>query len=158
MADPTCTFDAEILQPEEYPNGSYIELPFSVRDVFGTKARVPVKGTVDGVPFRSSIAPMGDGCHAMIIPQAMRKSIGKTHGDTVHITLERDNEERTVELPDDFAGLLADNEQARRFFDSLSYTHRKEYVQWITSAKKEETRVARLAKSLAMLESGVKHP
>jgi len=158
MSEPVISFDVEILQPEDYPNGSYIEVPFNVEEKFGTKARVPVKGTIDGVAFRSTISPMGGGCHVMVIPQAMRKNLGKTHGDSIHITMERDNEERTVELPDDLEALLSNHADAREFFETLSYTHKKEYVQWITSAKRETTRMERLNRTLSMLESGVKHP
>jgi uncharacterized protein YdeI (YjbR/CyaY-like superfamily) len=44
------------------------------------------------------------------------------------------------------------------FFEELSHTHRKEYCRWITEAKKEETRVARSEKAIAMLKQGIKTP
>ncbi|MEI6822222.1 MAG: YdeI/OmpD-associated family protein [Bacteroidota bacterium] len=69
----------------------------------------------------------------------LRAKIGKNHGDIVSITLEEDVEKRIVEIPDDFKEILDNNKEAFDFFNNLSFTHRKEYVNWITSAKKIET-------------------
>jgi uncharacterized protein YdeI (YjbR/CyaY-like superfamily) len=91
------------------------------------------------------------------ILRSIREQLGKQLGDRVDVTLWKDEEVRTVEVPADFATLLR-REKLRSFFDSLSYTHRKEYCRWITGAKKEETRKARLAKSVDMMRKGVKTP
>src|SRR5437588_4039830 len=73
--------------------------PFDVLTVFGTKARVPVRGTINGVPFRSSLCNMGSG-HLMGINRELRTSAKCGAGDTVDVVLERDREERVVEVPD----------------------------------------------------------
>ena len=76
---------------------SWLNPPFEVVEVFGTRARVPVRGTINGFPFRSSLMPMG-GCHGMPINQALRKGAGVEDGDTISVVMERDDAERTVEV------------------------------------------------------------
>ncbi|MFD0675673.1 MULTISPECIES: YdeI/OmpD-associated family protein [unclassified Paenibacillus] len=66
--------------------------------------------------------------------------------------------ERTLEIPDDLQHVLNENPQAKEFFDGLSFTSRKEYVRWVTDAKREETRTSRVAKSLEKLREGIKSP
>jgi hypothetical protein len=135
--------------------GVFVCVPFDVQEVFGTRARVPVKATIDGEPYCGSLAPMGGG-HMMGVLKAIREKIGKQVGDTVHIVLEQDTEERTVEVPADLQKALNKNKTAKTFFEKLAYTHRKEYVKWIEEAKKEETRARRIEKTIEMLEEGKK--
>ncbi|HTY35865.1 MAG TPA: YdeI/OmpD-associated family protein [Bacteroidota bacterium] len=66
--------------------------------------------------------------------------------------------ERTLDIPEDVDRLLRNHPPLKRYFDALSYTHRKEYVRWIASAKKDETRKARLGKMVEMLRGKLKHP
>lgn len=150
-------FDAQI-QPHENLDAGFIEMPFDVEKEFGRKGQVKVKATFDGVEYRGSLVRMGHPCHLIGITQKIRKEIGKGPGDTVHVVITADDEPRTVELPADFVKLLSSSGKAGKFFDSLSNTHKKEYAQWITSAKKEETRARRLEKALSFLENGKKEP
>lgn len=76
-------------------------------------------------------------------------------GETVQVELELDTKPRTVRLPKDLASALDD--EARAAFDRMSYTHRKEYVEWIREAKREETRRRRIAKSVALIREGKPH-
>ena len=87
----------------------------------------------------------------------IRDRVGKKPGDTVHVVLWKDEEERTVEVPGEFQKLMR-KDKLLPFFEQLSYTHRKEYCRWITEAKKEETRLKRLAKAIEMLRKGIKTP
>src|ERR1700690_1119739 len=72
--------------------------PFDVVEVFGRKGRVPVKGTINGFPFRSSLMNMGDG-HMMVVNAQLRAGAECKAGDTVSVLMELDVEKRTVELP-----------------------------------------------------------
>jgi uncharacterized protein YdeI (YjbR/CyaY-like superfamily) len=85
------------------------------------------------------------------VTKAVRESIGKSVGDRVHIVLERDREPREVEPPADLTEALDADPEARAFFDALSYTHRREYVEWIVEAKRPETRERRVRQALEML-------
>lgn len=131
--------------------GAYVEIPFDVEQVFGRK-RVPVKATIDGEPYRGSLVRMGEPCHMLIIRKDIRARIGKEPGDDVHVTVEEDLQPRVVEPPPDFARALGTNTAARAYFEGLSFTHQREYVDWITSAKRDATRVGRIEKAIAMLE------
>ena len=132
-------------------------VPFDVQEAFGTRARVPVCGTINGFAYRSSIMNMGEG-HMMVVNREMREAAGVKAGDVVEIVMAHDTAERTIEAPPDFKKALAAGKRAKGFFDTLSYTHRKEYVRWITSAKRPETRATRIARSIAMLNKGTKTP
>jgi len=115
--------------------------------------RVPVRGTINGFPFRSSIVPMG-GCHMMAVNKGMREGAKVKSGDTVSVVMERDEEPRIITPPTDFARALKANKDAQAMWDKLSYTHRKEYAQAIEEAKKPETRTRRIEKAIAQLAAG----
>lgn len=129
-------------------------VPFDVQKVYGTRARVPVRGTINGFPYRGSIFPAGDGKHYMVVNGKIRMGANLKGGETVSVTMERDEEPRTVAPSADFARALKANQQARTTWEGLSYTHRKEYTEWIEEAKKPETRVRRIAKAVEALEAG----
>jgi hypothetical protein len=138
-------------------DGCAVYFPYDVEQEFGTRGRVPVKATFDGVPYTGSLIRYGAPQHMLPILKAIREQIGKQPGDVVEVTLTRDLSERTVEVPEELAKLLK-KEKLLAAFESLSFTHRKEYVRWITEAKREETRRMRLTKAVEMLHSGVRTP
>src|SRR5437763_8052335 len=72
--------------------------PFDVPAAFGAKGRVPVKGTINGFPFRSSLMNMGSG-HMMVVNAALRAGAHCKAGDTVDVVMERDDAKRTVAVP-----------------------------------------------------------
>jgi uncharacterized protein YdeI (YjbR/CyaY-like superfamily) len=95
---------------------------------------------------------MGGLDHVLGVLKGIREKIGKDVGDTVAVEIEADTEPREISLPEDFALALKEDGSARAFFESLSYTNRKEYVVWIESAKKQETRERRLQASIELLQ------
>ena len=137
--------------------GACIYFPYDVEKEFATRGRVPVKATFDGVPYTGSLMNCGAPQHMLGILKSIREQIGKGPGDMVEVTIEKDEAERVVEAPADFEKLLK-KEKVWTAFDQLSYSHKKEYVRWITEARREETRLNRLAKSVEMLRNGVKTP
>ena len=138
--------------------GAFVVFPYDVEKEFGTKGKVPVKATFDGVAADTvSLIRMGMPQHIVGVAKAIREQIGKQPGDTIQVELWKDEEERTVEVPPEFQKLLK-NEGLLPFFEKLSFTHRKEYIRWITEAKKEETRLRRIEKAVEMLKKGVKTP
>jgi len=137
--------------------GACVYFPYDVEKEFGTRGRVPVKVTFDGVAYAGSMVKYGAPQHMLGILKNIREQIGKGPGDMVDVTLEKDESERTVAVPAELEKLLK-KEKVWAAFDKLSYTHKKEYVRWIEAAKREETRANRLSKSVEMLRSGVKTP
>jgi len=149
---PKVSFVATIIQHEGM-NAGYIEFPYSVQEVFGTRGMVKVKALFDGtVEYRGVLSNMGTGCHILILTQEIRRKLGKTFGDAVSVELEKDLDVREVIVPEYVQDLLDENPDERTFFEKLSYTHRKEYINWITSAKKEETRAKRLVSFIEKLQ------
>ena len=69
-----------------------------------------------------------------------------------------DTVNRVVNLPEDLAQALAENKEAFVFFETLSFTNRREYVHWVTSAKRTETREKRVLETVARLDKGLKNP
>ena len=133
--------------------GAFVEVPFDVEEVFGSK-RARVKALIEGVPYRGLLVRMGGPNHILIILKGIREQIGKTFGDEIQVTVEPDLEERVIEIPKDLMKELKKDKEAKTFFDKLSYTHRKEYVNWVTEAKKAETRQSRIIKAIEMLKKG----
>jgi hypothetical protein len=134
-----------------------IQIDFDVEKAFGKRGRVPVRGTLNGAPFRGSLFPMG-GCHFMVVNRYLRAAAGVSGGETVPVVMERDDEPRTVEPPADFARALLGSKEAQAVWDKLSYTHRREHVEHIEEARKPETRQRRIEKSVTLLAAGRKEP
>jgi hypothetical protein len=144
---------------EKDPAGSVatgINVPFDVLKVFGSRARVPVRGTINGFAYRSSIFPMRGGKHFMVVNGKVRAATNLKGGETVTVTMERDDAPRIVTPPADLLRALRSNKEARATWEKLSYTHRKEYVQAIEDAKRPETRARRIAKTIEALAAGKK--
>jgi len=151
------TFLAELKKVADI-DASYVEIPFDVQAVYGQK-RVKVKASIDGVTYQGSLVRMDKAQpHTLIITQAIRRLINKQPGDRVSISLEPDKEERTLGIPTELAHLLAAHPSEQAFFNQLSYTNRKEYVQWLVSAKRAETQIKRLDLILIKLKARLKNP
>ena len=129
--------------------------PVDVIEYFGTRGRVPIRGTINGFAYRSSLMPM-DGCHVMPVNKALCKGAGAGPGDLVEVVMERDGEERTVEVPAELEKELTKSKKARERWDGLAFTHKKEMALSISGAKQEETKKRRLAKVMDVLKSGKK--
>jgi len=149
------TFSATIEDADG--GGAYVPIPFDVEQTFGKK-RVPVKATIDGVPYNGSLVRMGGKCHILGILKSIRNEIGKQVGDIVEVVLEEDTSPRVVDVPPDFLQALRFSPEAGQAFDALSFSHKREYVEWITEAKRIKTRERRIAKAVEMLSRGEKHP
>lgn len=130
--------------------GAYIVLDESVRLALGGGGRIPVLARINGVEYRGTATRMG-GVFCLGVTRKVRAAANAEPGDSVRVALRSDEEPRVVDPSPDFAKALKKHKAARDAFDALSFTLRKEYVRWIESAKKEETRRNRIAKAIAML-------
>jgi hypothetical protein len=127
--------------------------PIDVVEVFQRKGRVPVKGTINRFPFRSSLMNMGDG-HMMVVNAELRAGAKCKAGDTVTVAMELDKDKRTVEVPGWLKKVIDRDPKAREFWPKLSFTHQKEYVREIEGAKRSETREKRIAAMMDALRKG----
>ncbi|MEJ3747774.1 YdeI/OmpD-associated family protein [Actinomycetes bacterium KLBMP 9797] len=126
------------------------QVPDSLVDELGGGKHPKVAVTVKGYTFRTSIARMG-GSFWLGVSAERRMAAGVRAGDVLDLEIVLDTAPRTVEMPDDLAAALAADQAARAFWDTLSYSKQQWHVAQVTSAKKAETRAARVAKSVAML-------
>ncbi|MBA4054030.1 MAG: hypothetical protein C0490_04895, partial [Marivirga sp.] len=116
---------------------------------------VKVRGTIDGYEIRKyHLMPMGNGKLFLPVKAEIRKKINKKEGDLVHVILYPDNE--PLEVPEEMLLCLKDEPAAFSFFNSMSESEQKFYIQWIYSARKDETKIDRLAKSINRLMQGLK--
>jgi bifunctional DNA-binding transcriptional regulator/antitoxin component of YhaV-PrlF toxin-antitoxin module len=125
-------------------------LPFDTRDVWG-KARVPVKVTINGYSWRSTVGNRG-GQQYIVVNAEARRNAGVKAGDSVTITLEPDTEKREIQIPMELRKGLGTKLSGK--LDRLACSHKKEFIVWYSGAKKEETRTRRVEKMKQMLSSG----
>jgi bifunctional DNA-binding transcriptional regulator/antitoxin component of YhaV-PrlF toxin-antitoxin module len=135
---------------EKHPSmeATGITIPFDVENVFGAK-RVPVRATVNGAVYRGSIVRMG-GKYMLGIPKAFRDEAGIAAGDTIKVTIEADDQPRTVEVPKDLTAAIK-KAGLSSAWEKLSYTHKKEHARAVEEAKRPETRTKRIEKAIEML-------
>jgi len=106
--------------------GTYVLFPYDTSQEFGTKGKVPVKVTFNGLPCTGSLIKYGYPLHSLGVPKAIREQTRKGPGDTIEVVVWKDEEVRTVEVPAKFEKLMK-KEGLLPVFKELSYTHRKEY-------------------------------
>ncbi|NBA86488.1 DUF1905 domain-containing protein [Emticicia sp. CRIBPO] len=142
------TFTTILLTAKKTATG--IEVPEEVVEQLAAGKKTAVKVTINGHTYRSSIASMG-GVYMIGVSAEVREKAGVSGGDSLTVELELDTEVREVELPEDFKAALEQNPQAKAFYESLSYSNKRRYVEPIGLAKTEETRARRIEKAVADL-------
>ena len=117
------------------------EIPQDKKAPFGW---VKVKGSIDNYTFHDyRLMPMGNGHLFLPVKAAVRKKIGKEAGDFIQVVLFKD--ESDLQIPQDLLLCLADEPLAHEKFFKLKESVQREFIQWLSAAKKEETRVERIA-------------
>lgn len=144
-------FRAELLSSGKTATG--FEVPEDVVEGLGGGKHPKVVVRVKGYEFRTSIARMG-GRYLLGVSSDRRAGAGVSAGDVLDVEVELDTAVRDVELPDDLAAALAEEPEAARFFESLSYSKQSWHTLQVTGAKKPETRAKRVAASVATLREG----
>jgi antitoxin component of MazEF toxin-antitoxin module len=144
------TFRAPVRSSGRGGGGHLIDVPPDVVEALGGKGRIPVTATFDGVPYRGSIVRMGGGA-VLGVQKSIMAEAGVSAGDTLTVVVRNDDAPREVEVPDDLAEALERNETARRAFEGLSFSHRREHVDAINEAKRPETRARRIERTIQTL-------
>lgn len=142
-------FEAEVLKNGEL-DAAYIEFPYDAFTEFGAKGQVKVFCSINGYEFRGCLAKMNHQCHFIGLNKEVRKLSGVKFHDIVNVKIWKDDLPRIVEIPEEFGEILIEYELLD-FFEKMSYTHKKEHIDYIYSAKKEETKLRRIEKSIQML-------
>ena len=141
----------KLIRPPDRGNGVYFVVPFDVEAAFGKK-RPPVRVTIGELTYRTTVAVYG-GKSMIIVRADRREQAGVDAGQTVRVHIELDADARVVELTREMKARLRTSTRATRAWSQLSYSHQREHAEWLTGAKKPETRAARLAKWVQMLEA-----
>jgi len=136
-------------------NTTGIQVPDEVVDGLGAGNRPAVHVRVRDFAYRSTVARM-HGVYMISLSAERREAAGVAAGDEVDVELELDTEPREVAVPPDFATALDADAEAKRFFDSLSYSNKSRHVLSIEGAKTAETRQRRIEKSIETLRAGKK--
>jgi hypothetical protein len=128
-------------------------VPPEVVEALGAGKKPPVRVTIGGHTYRSSIASRG-GVYLLPLSAENRTAAGVAAGDEVDVEVELDDAPREVPVPDDLRTALDGDDAARATFEALPYSHKQRHVLAIEGAKTPETRARRIDKALEMLRSG----
>jgi len=146
-------FDGELFLNGKTATG--IRVPDDVVAELGGGKRPAVRVTLRHHTYRTTIAPMG-GEFWIPVSAEQRDKAGVAAGDKLAVTVELDDAPRVVEVPDDLGAALGADRAATAFYETLSFTNQRQYVEWVTSAKKPETRADRIVKTMEALRAGKK--
>jgi hypothetical protein len=143
-------FRTKVLQAGKTATG--IEVPAKVVAALGSSKRPPVRATINGYTYRSTVAVMG-GTFMLGVSDEVRKAAGVAGGDVIDVDLELDTDPRAVELPPDFAAALNRDAKAKKFFAGLSYSAKKRLVTPL-EVKAADVRASRITKTIEQLRVG----
>lgn len=142
---------------EKYPGKggwTYVTIPGVSQDKKARFGWVRVKGTIDRYPIKNyKLMPMGGGRLFLPIKTEIRKKIGKEAGDHVKIVLYADHD--PLEIPEELLMCLKEEPRAYRIFLSFTESEQKGYIDWIYSAKREQTKADRIAKTIERTLQGL---
>ena len=144
---PDLRFECRLESDQE---ACFIRVPPEVLTTLGQRKRAPVKVTINAYTYRTTIAVYG-GKSYIGVRREVREAAGVEAGDGLTVGLEYDSELRMVDLPEALRVALEADAKASAAFDKLSYTRKKEFVDWVTGAKKAETLQRRLGQAIKML-------
>ena len=130
-------------------------VPFDLKEAFG-RARPPVRVTIRGHTWRTTPG-VYDGVGLVVVNRAAKAAAAVDAPDRVQVTMDLDTEPRKVAVPADLRAALAEAPEAKVAFAGMSFTHRREYVEWVEEAKRAETRARRIAKTVERVRAGEPH-
>ncbi len=121
-----------------------IRVPFDVSKVWGTRAKVRVKGEINGFPFRATVFPTRKGYHCMLVKKSMQTGANASPGETAHFRVEPDTAKRVAIVPAELQCILNEDRSFRRWFDGqLTFSMRKWICDWIVNVKNPASRLRR---------------
>jgi len=130
----------------------YVDVPREVSKKFWNAPHVPVTGTVEGVPVRTTLVSRGNGCYRMAIHGLIRKKLRVDCGAVVEIAIQLDEESREPELPPALALALRNAPKAQRRFRGITTALRRQIVRYLTAVKSQETLERRVSRFVARWE------
>ncbi len=158
---PIC-FSAKLHRPaasDGDTSWTFLNLPQDASEKLPSRSMVSVEGTFNGFPFLATLQPDGQGGHWLKVDQKLRESAGAEAGAVVELEIAPAAEEPEPEVPGDFqAALDAAPPKARETWAAITRLSRRDWVFWIVSGKKAETRVKRIDVAISKLSAGSRRP
>jgi hypothetical protein len=152
----TIRFEATLHKPASPKNATwtFLVLPTEASAKLPSRGMASVDGTFEGQPFQATLEPDGQGSHWLKVSRALREAAGANVGDTVALDITPVSEEPEPRVPADLRGALAAAPAAKAQWSGLTPVARRDWIQWIDTAKKAETRERRINNACDMLASG----
>lgn len=151
-------FKAKLTRPAESEKGeswTFLTLPKNASAKLPSRSMTAIEGTINGFAFRATLEPDGEGSHWLKVDREMREAAGAEAGDLVTLEIAPAADEPEPSVPTDLeTALAAAAPKARALWSDITPIARRDWIHWITSAKKAETRVRRVANACSMLAAG----
>src|SRR5688572_29117241 len=150
-------FTAKLLRPAspaKTDSWTFLSLPKNASAKLPSRGMTAVEGTINGVPFQATLEPDGQKSHWLKVDRKMREAAGADAGDIVTLEIAPVGEEPEPKLPADLRKALAAAPQARALWLDITPMARRDWIHWITSAKRPETRARRVDNACSMLAAG----
>lgn len=149
-------FKAILLRPAAARGGSwtFLILPKNASVKLPTRGMTTVEGTINGYPFQATLEPDGQRSHWLKVTRKMREAAGANIGDVVTLEITPAADEPEPKVPADLRKALAAAPKARALWSDITPVARRDWIHWITSAKKPETRARRIDNACELLAGG----
>ena len=155
-ADTAVTFKATLQRPATPKNATwcFLVLPKAASAKLPTRSMVTVDGTLNGAAFQATLEPDGEGSHWLKVEKTLREAAGVETGDMVELEVAPVEKEPEPKVPADLKQALAANAEAKATWKDITAVARRDWIHWITSGKKAETRVKRIDVAIEKLACG----
>jgi hypothetical protein len=151
-------FKAKLLRPAESAEGdswTFLILPKNASAKLPTRSMIAVEGAINGASFEATLEPDGQGSHWLKVDRRLSEAAGADAGDIVSVEIAPAAEEPEPVVPADLRTALAGAPaKAREVWEDITPIARRDWIHWITSPKKPETRTRRVATACSMLAAG----
>jgi hypothetical protein len=151
-------FRAKLWAAMEGKGWTFITMPKAASEKLPKRGRIAIEGTINGFAFKTSAFPDGGGSHQFMINGTMREGAKAAVGDTANFVIQPASDTVDFEIPDDLSAALKKSATAFAQWEKITPKAKAEWAAWITSSKKEETRTARVGKTIERLTKGDKRP
>ena len=164
-------FKAKLLRPameparpraderEKVDSWTFLILPKNASAKLPSRGMAAVEGAINGVPFQAVLQPDGQKSHWLKVDRTLSEAAGAEAGDVVTLEIAPAAEEPEPEVPPDLRNALAAAApKARAMWSDITPMARRDWIQWITSAKQDETRARRIKNACSMLAAGKRRP
>jgi len=148
------SFNATLSRPVEGGDWTFLRLPQNASDELPTRSMVSVEGTLNRFAFQATLQPDGEGGHWLRVGLEMARGAGVSAGDMVDLQISPMAEEPEPEVPADLQEVLSASPAAFAVWNDITPIARRDWIQWMSSGKRAETRTLRLEKMMDMLTKG----